>query len=445
MSRNDLGMLSPSQCSSPKRFLLSACAVALCAALFAPVAQAVQPPAPALSGTDPASPNVSTTPRIFGSADGVITSVVTSAVGGGPVAQAINPTFTITIYTDPSCTGPVAATGTSAQLEGAGIQVTVAPDSTTTFYATQTDPADPGTPSLCSTPGLTYTQATPPNPPVVTAVTPTGPADDNNPHVIGSTDPGTTVSIYANSACSGAPVGSGTDSDFAGAGIQVSVPDNSTTTFYATAFNKGVPSPCSTTSVTYQEVTPPGAGGGGAPPAPPTLRVSPGRRANDNTPVVTATAPGAVTVQIFDNPDCAGPPLVDGTAGQFASGLEATVPDDSVTGFFGLAVDGDGNASACSSAPVVYTEDSTAPQTRITLGPGFKTRKRAAVFRFTDATDETGTAFLCKLDRGKWKSCQAPWRVGRLRRKAHVARVKGIDAAGNQETVGAKLRFKVIR
>ncbi len=82
----------------------------------------------------------------------------------------------------PNCTGPVAATGTSAELEGAGIQVTVAPDSTTTFYATQTDPSDPGNPSLCSTPGLTYTQATPPNPPVVTAVTPVGPADDNNPH-----------------------------------------------------------------------------------------------------------------------------------------------------------------------------------------------------------------------------------------------------------------------
>ena len=82
--------------------------------MLAPAAQAVQPPAPALSGTNPASPNVSTTPRIFGSADGVITSVVSSAVGGGPVAQANNPTFTITIYTDSNCTGPVAATGTFA-------------------------------------------------------------------------------------------------------------------------------------------------------------------------------------------------------------------------------------------------------------------------------------------------------------------------------------------
>ena len=264
--------------------------------------------------------------------------------------------------------------------------------------------------------------------------------------MIGSTDPGTTIRIYANPACSGAPAGSGTDADFSGAGIQVSVPDNSTTTFYAAAFNKGVPSTCSTTSVTYQEVTPGtgGGGGGGTPPSPPTLHVSPGRRANDNTPLLAGSAPGGAIVQIFDNPDCAGTPLLAGSATQFAFGFEAAVPDNSTTAFYGVAVDADGNTSACSPAPAVYTEDSSPPRTRITLGPGVVTRKRAAVFRFTDITDETGTAFLCKLDRGKWKPCQAPWRTPRLRAKAHTVRVKAVDAAGNQESVGAKSRFRVI-
>ncbi len=426
------------------------CVTAAFAAVLVPTAQAVQPPAPALSGTNPASPNVSTTPRIFGSADGVITSVgARPRWAADPVAQANNPTFTITIYTDPNCTGPVAATGTSAELEGAGIQVTVAPDSTTTFYATQTDPSDPGNPSLCSTPGLTYTQATPPNPPVVTAVTPVGPADDNNPLVIGSTDPGTTVSIYANPACSGAPAGSGTDADFAGAGIQVSVPDNSTTTFYATAFNKGVPSTCSTTSVTYQEVTPgPGGGRWVEERRPPPQRSAPSpRRARqrqhaDARPAAlrardrsrSSTTPAATGRRS----SAARRPSSPAPASRRRSATTRPPPSTASRSTR------DGNASACSPTPAVYTEDSTAPRTRITLGPGVVTRKRAAVFRFTDVTDETGTAFLCKLDRGKWKSCQAPWRTPRLRAKAHTVRVKAVDAAGNQESVGAKSRFRVI-
>ena len=39
------------------------------------------------------------------------------------------------------------------------------------------------------------------------------------------------------------------------------------------------------------------------------------------------------------------------------------------------------------------------PETQITFGPAFKTRKRRAVFRFVDATGQPGTRFVCKLDR----------------------------------------------
>ncbi len=204
-----LWTLRPSR-SFSRRVPLVLGAVTLLAVAFAPPAQAVEPPAPALTGTNPPSPNISTTPRIFGQADGVITlAIPASTNNGGPITAAANPTFTITIYTDPSCTGPVAATGTSSELEGPGIQVTVAPDSTMTFYATQTDPADPTNPSVCSTPGLTYRQATPPGPPTLTSVSPASPADDNNPDVIGSTEPGTTVTVYTDPSCSGAQAGTG--------------------------------------------------------------------------------------------------------------------------------------------------------------------------------------------------------------------------------------------
>ena len=439
-----------------RRCVLAFCGAIACVGVFAPTAGAVEPPAPALTGTNPPSPNVSTAPRIFGSADGVITLAVPSAVGSGPVAQANNPSFTITIYTDSNCAGPVAASGTSAELEGSGIQVTVAPDSTTTFFATQTDPSDPGNPSLCSTPGLTYTQAAPPNPPTVTAVSPVGPADDNSPHVIGSADSGATVSIYANAACSGSPLGSGTDSDFAGGGIEVSVPDNSTTDFYAAAFNKGVPSTCSTSSVTYQEVTPPDSGGGGGggeeeavvgvPPGAPKLRTVPGGRANDNAPMLTGSAPGASSVEVFDNAGCNGPPVAGGSAAQFAGGgLQVERRRQHDHRLLRRRLDSGGNASACSPTPAVYTEDSIAPRTRITLGPGSKTRRH--VRSSASPTSPRGRHQVpLQARRRKWKSCHAPLEAqAAARHRRHTVRVKADDAAGNREKRGVKRRFQVDR
>jgi len=68
--------------------------------------------------------------------------------------------------------------------------------------------------------------------------------------------------LLRTAACAGPVAGSGSPVDFQAGGIQVSVPDNSTTTFYARAIGHNGSSACSITSVTYTEVTPP------APPAP---------------------------------------------------------------------------------------------------------------------------------------------------------------------------------
>ena len=55
-----------------------------------------------------------------------------------------------------------------------------------------------------------------------------------------------------------------------------------------------------------------------------------------------------------------------------------TVPENTATTFSAVSIGA--QRSACSD-PVTYTEDSLAPRTRITMGPGVKTRKRKAVFR----------------------------------------------------------------
>jgi ribonuclease HI len=366
-----------------------------------------------------------------------------------------DPNNTITIYTDAACAGSVAAVGTAADLEGIGIPVTVPPDSVTTFYATQSDLAET---SGCSG-GLEYQQVTtPPAPPSFTAVTPPSPANDNSPRPSGSAAANSVVSIYTNSSCSGAAVASGTAAAFAGAGIQVSVPDNSVTDFYAVATLAGISSTCSTSTISFQEVTPPddpGGGGGeppGEPPAPnppgkppaPKLTTLPGGTANFNTPLVTGRASGAATVKIFGAASCRGPVLVKGSAAEFAAGLPVQVADDVTMTFYGVTVDGGGDQSVCSSDPAVYVEDSTAPRALITAAPGVKTRKRTATFRFTDATGDEGTSFTCKLDRRRWRLCHAPLRLRKLGRRGHILRVKAVDGAGNRDNRGTKRRFKVI-
>jgi len=433
-------------------------AAALAAALLASPAAAEPPPAPALLETSPGSPGLSDAPRVIGDSDGVVASVVPSAGSASAALAATSPSNTITLYTDASCAGPVVGVGSAAQLEGAGIEVTspVAHDAITTFYANQSDGVET---SECSD-GLSYRQvSTAPGRPVFTAVVPASPADENNPRLIGNAEAESLVSIYTDASCAGPAVAAGSGLAFSGAGIEVSVPDNSTTTFYAVASWAGLESPCSESSITYQEHTvlpppveeqpppptenPPAPPGKGALPAP-RLRVLPAARANDNSPRVTGVAPGAAVVRVYGNPDCDGSPLVKGAVGQLAGGFAIQVADDTTSRFYGVAVDEAGEPSSCSSSAAVYVEDSTPPATRITLGPGVKTRARSPVFRFTDATEEPGTSFFCKLDKWGWRPCQTPWRVPRVGRKAHLVRVKAVDAAGNAEAIGAQRRFKVV-
>jgi hypothetical protein len=344
-------------------------------ALAAPVAHAEKPRELVLTDTSPtsreSSPANSTTPRIFGDGDGPITSVVRFSASGFPIKADVNPGNEVTIYTNSSCIGSAAATGTLGQLENLGIEVEVLPDSTTTFYAIQTNAAEPGNPSDCSL-GLPYWESS-------TVVTP--PSE---------------------------------------------------------------PPPSSGKPPTGGESSPAPAGGSATPPAAPHLRTIPGGRANDSTPLVGGSAPGAATVKIFDNPGCNGAPVVKGSADQFAAGLEVQVAENTTTSFSATSAVG-GPSSPCSS-PVAYTEDSTAPRTQITMGPGVKTRKRKAVFRFADTTDDPpGTTFLCKVDHRRWAQCSSPLEVRRLGVRRHTVRVKAIDSAGNAEATGAKRRFRVVR
>lgn len=400
-------------------------------------ADSVGPNPPLLTQTDPESPGTSLTPRIRGLAGGGISLTArNSATDAGDAGDAAEDDTWVKIYTTADCSGPVAGAGLDTMLEGAGIQVSVTPDSTTTFYATQSD--TDGYTSSCSTPGLTYQQVTTaPAPPSLTGVSPESPANENQPRVSGSAPPNSLVEIYTNPSCTGTPAATGTALELS-LGIAVAVPDDSTTTFYARVTLAGLPSGCSPSSVTYREdSTGPGA---------PDIRTVPGGRAHDTSPRITGSVgPQVVRVRIYRGDDCQGSPLVAGSPEELDAGLQVQVEPNSTTRFRAKGLDLAGNLSDCSPA-VTYVEDSLAPQTRITVGPGAKTRKRKVIFRFMDVTEDPGaTTYLCKLDKRRWSRCSTPKRYRRLSRRVHVFRVKAIDALGNAEQTAAKRRFKVVR
>jgi hypothetical protein len=168
----------------------------------------------------------------------------------------------------------------------------------------------------------------------------------------------------------------------------------------------------------------------------------PSERANDLTPSVAGSAPGASSVTIYASANCSGSPVAKGTPAQLAAGFQVSVPKNAATTFSAVSIGA--QHSACSD-PVTYTEDSLAPRTRITMGPGVKTRKRKAVFRFTDITeDPPGTTFKCKVDKAKWKPCVSPFRMKHLKLGHHALKIRATDSAGNRERHPVKRRFIVV-
>ena len=287
--------------------------------------------------------------------------------------------------------------------------------------------------------------------------------------VAAMTNPADEVFIYAGS-CSGTPIGEGTleELEDESIGIEVVVPADQKTLLFADQTYPGEPthSTCSLSGFPYYEGAVPfeeeggeSPGGGGSPegespgggngsgatatpPQAPHIHLEPGQRANDNTPLVAGSAPGAERVKVFANTGCAGTPLANVSAAEFAAGINVHVDDNSTTNFAGVSVTG-GRQSFC-SPPATYIEDSSPPHVRITMGPGVKTRRHKAVFRFTAGSEEPGASFKCRLNHSKWRSCHSPFKLKHLHFRRYVLRVRGTDAVGNVTRKPAKRSFKVI-
>jgi hypothetical protein len=375
------------------------------------------PVAPTLNGTTPSSPANDNSPKVFGSAE-----------AGS----------TVKLYTNASCTGSPAATGSAATLSSPGIVVSVADDSTTAFHATATDVSN--NTSACSPSSVTYVEdSTPPAAPALNGTTPTSPANNNSPEVFGSAETGSTVKLYTNASCTGSPVATGSAATFSSPGIVVSVADDSSTTFHATATDaSNNTSGCSSSSVIYVEDSTP-------PAMPSSLAVAPTSPANDNGPVVSGTSGAGTTVNLYraaTTSDCTVGNLANiGPAATFASpGLSASVTDNTTTTIRATATDAADNTSGCSSSSVVYVEDSAAPQVTVDGGPSGSTGDTTPTFTFS-ATDSFPVGdtltFLCSIDAGapSFGGCSGPGNsdtpAGPLADGSHTFRVQATDVAGN--------------
>ena len=104
--------------------------------------------------------------------------------------------------------------------------------------------------------------STPPATPSIVSSSPPPPANDNTPELIGTAESGSTVRVYTTAGCTGPAAATGTAAAFGSGGLTVTVGDNTSTTFRATATDAvGNLSGCSA-GFTYVEASsaPPASG-----------------------------------------------------------------------------------------------------------------------------------------------------------------------------------------
>jgi hypothetical protein len=148
----------------------------------------------------------------------------------------------------------------------------------------------------------------PPAAPQLESTVPASSANDNNPKIRGSAEAGSTVRIYSGSTCSGGPIATGSAAALGSPGITVSVADNSTSNFSATATDAALnQSPCSG-SIAYTEITP-------------TSKELPSGTVEKTEAAIRAASPPAVIAQ--PKPTCKVPTLAGVSLAQAKAKLAA--------------------------------------------------------------------------------------------------------------------------
>jgi hypothetical protein len=272
-----------------------------------------------------------------------------------------------------------------------------------------------------------------PTVPCLNGTTPDSPANENNPQIFGSADAGTTVNLYTDSNCpAGEEVGTGTAAEFAAPGIAVDpVPDNSSTTYYATADDGVTTSPCSTTlgtaasSETYvEDSTPPVA----------SVTGGPNGLTADSTPTFSFSATDAVGPITFECSIDSGVPNFGNCSGPGDTHTPANALADGPYTFRVRATDAAGNSDVATRN---FQVDATPPSVSVDSGPSGVTTEHSPTFTFSGSDSAGPVTFQCSIDTGaaSFRACSGPGNsdtpASPLADGFYTFRVRGIDAAGN--------------
>jgi Bacterial Ig-like domain len=265
--------------------------------------------------------------------------------------------------------------------------------------------------------------------------TPGSPGNSTTPLVFGSNaECGSTVSLYTDDTCT-TLAGTGSATTFNSPGIQVTVPPNQSTTFWATATDvANNTSTCSSTSTTYVEDS-----------ISPAVSVDSGPTGTttDTTPTFTFSATdsvGPITFQCSIDTGtasfaaCSGPGNSDTPSSPLGAGSHT---------FRVQATDAAGNSAvATRSFTVEIPQPPAPPDTAITKGPKKKTTKRRPKFKFTST--QAGSTFQCKVDKGQFARCTSPFKPPKLGLGKHVLKIRAIGPTGVADPSPATKKFKVI-
>jgi hypothetical protein len=426
---------------------------------------------PTIESSVPASPGNSTTPTLNG-----------TAVAGA----------TVNIYTDANCALPPVATGTADGQSGAfSLQVQVAADTLTTFYATASNASPKASP--CSA-GFAYQEdSTPPPAPTI---------DPN------SEPPSLTSQTSANFSFSDSEGGVGFQCQLNGGGFSACPPasysglgDRSHTFEVKAIDGAGNSSDVASYTWTIDTTAPPAPTINNGPP-----NVSGSSDANfsftdadptvsfqcqlDGSPFLDCSSGSASYSDLEDGPHTfavkaidplgheSDPTLYPWTIAHKAVTLSAKPPlvTNQTTASFSFSSEPPSNTYRCkldagsfakctspkpysglqdgqhtfrvqigNTGPVTiytWTVDTIPPETAIASTPPASSSSASASFTFTSS--EAASTFACSLDASGFSPCASPQTYAGLGDGTHTFRVQAVDAAGNADTTPTAYSWEIV-
>jgi hypothetical protein len=307
-----------------------------CSAPLALAHDGLPPPVPQWLGVTPASPSAhSTQPLLEGRAE---------------------PLSRVALFSDPACRR---ALPFEARADAAGafqVPARVAPDSTGVFHARAEDAA--GNASGCTPAPVVYTHdATPPAPPVLTALSPASPSREWSTLWRGAAEPHARVRVHAEADCTDAPLLEAVARADGAWGFYLAAATNAVTRRYATSTDAaGHRSACALLGAfEHDDVRP----------ATPVLAFTPAspQRVTATPRVRASTEPGATVVLRGYRPGgWQEEVLAEGVAGPDGVAELTLAVTEGDTRLLAFATDRAGNTSFSSASYLTYTYDLTPPQ-----------------------------------------------------------------------------------